>query len=75
MDSSTTAPVKTSSQATINGAGPHVLKTRVQDNAGNWSDWKTFNTTVDASLPSEDTDAPIDNTTIPTGWQHRPGRA
>ena len=65
-------PVKTSSQATINGAGPHVLKTRVQDNAGNWSDWKTFNTTVNSSLPSEDTDAPIDNTTIPTGWQTGP---
>ncbi len=32
--------VKTATTATILGAGPHTLKTRVQDNAGNWSDWR-----------------------------------
>ncbi len=64
--------VKTASQATITGAGPHVLKTRVQDNAGNWSDWKSANVTVDPNLPSEDSDAPIDNTTIPTNWRTGP---
>lgn len=61
--------VKTSAQATITGVGPHVLRTRVQDNAGNWSAWKTFNVTVDANLPQEDSDAPVDNTVVPTAWR------
>lgn len=64
--------VKTSAQATLTGFGPHVLKTRVQDNAGNWSDWKSFNVTVDSNLPPEDSDAPIDNTTIPSNWRTGP---
>jgi hypothetical protein len=64
--------VRTSSQATIAGAGPHVLKTRVQDNAGNWSDWKSTNITVNGSLPLEDSDAPVDNTTVPSNWRTGP---
>ena len=64
--------VKTSAQATIIGNGPHMLKTRVQDNAGNWSDWKSANVTVDPNLPQEDSDAPIDNTTVPTNWRTGP---
>lgn len=64
--------VKTSTQATLTGFGPHVLKTRVQDNAGNWSDWKSFSVTVSSSLPQEDSDAPIDNTTVPTNWRTGP---
>ncbi|MDA0182875.1 Ig-like domain repeat protein [Solirubrobacter phytolaccae] len=64
--------VKSSLQATITGIGPHVLKTRVQDNAGNWSDWKSFNVTVSGALPQEDSDAPIDTTTVPLNWRTGP---
>lgn len=64
--------IKTASQATITGVGPHVLKTRVQDNAGNWSDWKFSNVTVDGNLPQEDSDAPIDTTNVPTNWRTGP---
>ena len=61
--------VKTTAAATIVGAGPHTLKTRVQDNAGNWSDWRTDTVTVDPALPFEDTDAPLDTTSIPANWR------
>ncbi|HEX5094946.1 MAG TPA: Ig-like domain repeat protein, partial [Acidimicrobiia bacterium] len=61
--------VMTSHQATITGAGPHTLKTRVQDNAGNWSDWRTDSVTVDPALPQEDSDAPLDTTSVPTNWR------
>ena len=64
--------MQTSAQATIVGAGPHTLKTQVQDNAGNWSDVKSTAVTVDMGLPYEDIDAPIDNTVVPTTWQTGP---
>ena len=62
--------VKTVTQATILGSsGAHTLKTRVQDNAGNWSNWRTASFTINTALPMEDTDPPIDTTTIPTNWR------
>jgi hypothetical protein len=61
--------IQTSAQATIVGAGSHTLKTRVQDNAGNWSDWRSGTVVVDPALPMEDSDAPIDTTTIPVNWR------
>ncbi|MDA0137124.1 OmpL47-type beta-barrel domain-containing protein [Solirubrobacter deserti] len=61
--------IKTSSPAILGTSGAHVLKTRVQDNAGNWSDWKTANVTV--TTVNEDTTDPVDTTSIATGW--RPG--
>ena len=64
--------VQTSTQATIIGGGAHTLKTQVQDNAGNWSDWKSTPVTVDMALPYEDVDPPVDNTVVPTLWQTGP---
>jgi hypothetical protein len=62
--------VKSAAQATILGShGVHTLKSRVQDNAGNWSNWRTGTVTINANLPMEDTDDPIDTTSIPTNWR------
>ncbi len=50
-----------------------MLKTRAcRTTAGNWSDWKSSNVTVSSSLPQEDSDAPIDNTTVPANWRTGP---
>jgi hypothetical protein len=65
-------PTRTSAQVTLFGPGAHVLKTRVQDNAGNWSEWRTHNVTVDGALPLEDSDAPVDLTTAPSKWRTGP---
>ena len=64
--------VQTTAQATIVGLGTHTLKTQVQDNAGNWSDYKTISVTVSAAAPSEDVDPPVDNSVVPTTWQTGP---
>ena len=48
-------------------AATHTLKIRVQDNAGNWSNWGTHTITVGRCRRT--TPTPIDNTTIPTNWR------
>ena len=58
--------VKTAATATITGAGPHTLMSRVQDIAGNWSAWTTHAITVDLSV---DIVAPTDTTVVPSAWQ------
>jgi hypothetical protein len=55
-------------QATVSGHGPHTLKTRIVDGAGNASAWRTDTITIDAV--SGDTTAPTDTTTsAPAGWR------
>jgi hypothetical protein len=61
--------VRTTAQAVIVGPGAHTLETRVEDNAGNWSDWRSGTVTVNPALPSEDADAPIDTTVVPSNWR------
>jgi hypothetical protein len=62
--------VKTSAQAVILGSnGPHTLKTRVQDSAGNWSNWRNGTVTINTLLPMDDTDPPVDTTSIATNWR------
>ena len=48
--------------ATITGAGAHTLKSRVQDNAGNWSDWAAplDHASTSASTPTAPTDTTVD---------------
>jgi hypothetical protein len=56
----------------IDGAGSHTLKTRVVDNAGNDSGWRTQTTIVDLSL-SPDTTLPIDTSdAVDPGWSASP---
>jgi hypothetical protein len=49
-------------------AGPHTLKTRVVDEAGNKSGWRTDTFTVDASLNNDATPPTDTSTTAPAGW-------
>ena len=58
--------VQSSSTARIDGAGPHVLKTRVVDNVGNSSAWISHDVTVNAA---PDTTPPVDtSTTVANRW-------
>jgi Bacterial Ig-like domain len=52
------APVTTSSGTvvTVSGDGDHVLTTKVRDNAGNESGWKTTNIRIDTTAPDNQTD-------------------
>jgi Bacterial Ig-like domain len=53
----------------INGFGTHTLKTRVVDNAGNASAWRTDTVVISGT----DTTRPTDTTvTAPAGWQAEP---
>ena len=49
-------------------AGSHTLKTRVVDEAGNTSGWRTDTFTVDGSLNNDATPPTDTSTTAPTGW-------
>lgn len=61
--------VRSTSTATIDGAGDHVLETRVVDNAGNQASWTASTVTVDMSL-SPDTTPPVDTTqTASAAWR------
>src|SRR5215218_1811490 len=52
------APVTTASGTivTVSGDGDHVLTTKVRDNAGNESGWKTTNIHIDTTAPDNQTD-------------------
>jgi len=52
------APVTTTSGTvvTVSGDGDHVLTTKVRDNAGNQSGWKTTNIHIDTTAPDNQTD-------------------
>ena len=55
-------------EVAFNAPGPQTLKTRVVDEAGNTSGWRTDTFTVDPAL-NNDTTPPTDiSTTAPTGW-------
>jgi hypothetical protein len=58
--------------ATVTGDGPHTLKTRVIDAAGNASAWRTDTVTIDAALG--DNVLPVDTTTAgsTTVWRSAP---
>jgi Bacterial Ig-like domain len=58
--------------ATVSGNGPHTLKTRVRDAAGNWSGWRTDAISIDATLG--DNVLPVDTTTAGsnTVWRKTP---
>jgi hypothetical protein len=47
--------------ATVTGDGPHTLKTRVRDAAGNWSAWRTDSFVIDGTIG--DNVLPVDTTT------------
>ncbi len=66
---STTVRSRRARRPRSSATGAHSLETSVEDNAGNQSPWTTGTVTVDPNLPGEDTDAPIDTTTIPTNWR------
>jgi Bacterial Ig-like domain len=56
------------SQVPLGGPGTHTLEHRVLDAAGNASPWTTSTVTVDPAL-NGDVTAPVDTTTVPSGWQ------
>jgi hypothetical protein len=56
------------SQVGLGGTGPHTLRHRVIDRAGNASDWKTDSVTVDPTLNGDST-PPVDTTTTGTAWR------
>jgi len=58
--------------ATVSGDGTHTLRTRVIDNAGNVSGWRTDTITIDAALG--DGEPPVDTTTAgsDTVWRNAP---
>ena len=78
--SSTPARSRRPPQATIIGAGPHTLEDARAGQRRQLERLATDTVTVDPALPSEDTDAPLDTTSIPTNWRtgavtrHRHGR-
>jgi hypothetical protein len=53
------------SSVAIAANGPHLLRTRAVDVAGNVSDWTDHNIRIDAVLPA-------DTTVLPTGWRTTP---
>ncbi|HET8756535.1 MAG TPA: Ig-like domain repeat protein [Solirubrobacteraceae bacterium] len=59
------APVTTSAGTvvTVSGDGDHVLTTKVRDNAGNETGWKTTNIRIDTTAPDNQTD------TAGSGWR------
>ena len=65
-------PTESGTVATVSGHGPHTLRTRVIDGAGNASGWRTDNITIDATLG--DNQPPIDTTTAgsATVWRNAP---
>jgi hypothetical protein len=68
VDSDAVESGPSGAQATVSGHGPHTLKTRVIDGAGNASAWRTDTITIDAV--SGDVTAPADTTTAaPAGWR------
>ena len=52
----------------FSAVGPHTLKTRVVDEAGNTSGWRTDTFAVDGSLNNDATPPTDTSTTAPTGW-------
>jgi hypothetical protein len=54
------------SDVLVSGNGPHLLRTRAVDVAGNVSDWTDHTIRIDTVLPTDTTTAP------PTGWLRAP---
>ena len=71
VDGGTTHSGPSGTQATVTGHGSHTLETRVVDQAGNDSTWRSEPVVIDAV--SGDTTPPTDTTTTaPAGWRSSP---
>jgi hypothetical protein len=69
VDGGPTQSGASGTQVTVSGHGEHTLATRVVDQAGNASSWRTDDIEIDIAL-NGDTTAPTDTTTtVPTGWR------
>ena len=56
----------------VSGNGAHTLKTRVVDNAGNASSWRTDNVVIDITLNADNTPPTDTSTTVGNAWRAHP---